>query len=248
MDKPLQALSAARRSVHGQIVEELGRLIVAGAVPPGGVLPSEGEYGAKLAVSRTSVREAIKMLAGKGLVESRPKTGTRVRPRSEWNMLDPDVTAWAFRSSGNRAYVRAFFEFRQIIEPAAAERAALRRGAEDLVRMREGLEGMTSASSRDEWIGPDLMFHQAILTATGNDLLISLGHLLKPALARSFFIANVEAERRRASVPLHAAIYRAIERSDAAGARTAMTVLLDEALIDLEEMLERQEKEESTSG
>src|SRR5690606_11553046 len=76
-----------RRGVHARIVEELGSRIVSGIYPPGSVLPAEGEYGIQQSVSRTSVREAVKALSGKGLVESRPKTGTRVRPRSAWNML-----------------------------------------------------------------------------------------------------------------------------------------------------------------
>jgi DNA-binding FadR family transcriptional regulator len=235
--KPARRIASARRSVHGQIVEELGRRIVTGEFAPGSVLPTEGDFSALLEVSRTSFREAIKLLAGKGLVESRPKTGTRVRQRSDWNMLDPDVTAWAFRTGPDREYARAFFEFRHIIEPAAASIAARRRDEEDLEKMRQGLTGMAAANSRDEWIGPDLSFHTAILEATRNELLISLGHLLEPALTRSFAIANVEPSKRQASVPLHRAVYTAIELGETDAAQAAMSYLLGEALVDLEEML-----------
>ncbi|MEJ8574824.1 FadR/GntR family transcriptional regulator [Microbaculum marinum] len=237
MEKPVRSAPSARRSVYGQIVDELGRQIVTGEFEPGSILPSEGDYSAKLAVSRTSFREAIKMLAGKGLVESRPKTGTRVRQRSQWHMLDPDVTTWAFEAGPDRHYARAFFEFRGIIEPAAAALAAERRGEADLGRMRRGLAGMAAAGSRDEWIGPDLSFHRAILAATGNELLISLGHLLEPALTESFAIANVDAARRQASVPLHRAVYVAIDDGRPDDARSAMAYLLGEALVDLEEMV-----------
>lgn len=237
MNKPARALSTARRSVHGQIVDELGRRIVAGEFAPGSVLPTEGDYSARLAVSRTSFREAIKMLAGKGLVESRPKTGTRVRQRSEWNMLDPDVTTWAFGTAPDRTYAQAFFEFRHIIEPAAAALAAARRDVDDLDIMHRSLEGMASATSLESWIAPDLAFHRAVLIATRNELLVSLGHLLEPALTRSFSIVNVEPAKRQASVPLHRAVYAAIERRKPDAARAAMTHLLDEALVDLEEMI-----------
>lgn len=237
MEKPVRALTSARRSVHGQIVEELGRRIVAGEFPPGSVLPTEGAYSARLEVSRTSFREAIKMLAGKGLVESRPKTGTRIRQRSEWNMLDPDVTAWAFTGGPDPDYARAFFEFRGIIEPAGAALAAERRDEADMEKMRAGLAGMGAANSRDEWIGPDLAFHRAILVATRNDLLISLGHMLEPALTASFAIANVDPSRRQASVPLHRAVYTAIEGRQPEDARAAMAFLLGEALVDLVEMI-----------
>jgi DNA-binding FadR family transcriptional regulator len=237
VEKPVRALTSARRSVHGQIVEELGRRIVTGEFAPGSVLPTEGAYSARLEVSRTSFREAIKMLAGKGLVESRPKTGTRVRQRSEWNMLDPDVTSWAFKAGPDKDYARAFFEFRGIIEPAAAALACERRDTDDLDKMRVALAGMAAANSRDEWIGPDLSFHRTILVATRNDLLISLGHLLEPALTESFRIANVDAARRQASVPLHRAVYVAIEHCKPDDAGAAMAYLLGEALVDLEEMI-----------
>ncbi len=226
------------RSVHGQVADEIGRRIVSGDYPPGSILPTEGTYSALLDVSRTAYREAIKMLAGKGLVESRPRTGTRVRRRNLWNMLDPDVTTWAFESGPERGHGRALFELRQIIEPAAAALSAERRGEADLARMREGLDGMAAANNRDEWIGPDLQFHQAILESTGNELLTSLGHLLKPALTHTFAIVNVDDDRRRAAVPLHGAILTAIEAEDAAAARRAMVKLLADSLIDLEEMLE----------
>lgn len=236
------------RSVHGQIAEAIGARIVAGDYSPGSVLPTEDVFSTSLAVSRTSVREAIKILAGKGLIESRPKTGTRVRPRNQWNMLDPDVSGWAFNSPFSRAHGRALFELRQIIEPAAAGLSAERRSESDLVDMRDALAGMAAATSRDTWIGPDLRFHQAILASTGNELLISLGHLLGPALSHAFAIANVDAARRSNSVPRHRDILLAIERRDAAAAHQAMSVLLEEALVDLEEMLESDDNHNDTGG
>src|SRR6266480_6010336 len=78
------------RSLHDRVVHAIGRKILGGELPPGALLPAEPELGA----SRTVLREAIKVLAAKGLVEARPKTGTRVRPRDAWNLLDPDVLAW----------------------------------------------------------------------------------------------------------------------------------------------------------
>src|SRR5579871_5277797 len=86
----------SRRSLHGQVAHDIGRRILGGLVKPGELLPSETELSQRLGVSRTALREAIKVLAGKGLIESRPKTGTRVRPRESWNFLDPDVLTWAF--------------------------------------------------------------------------------------------------------------------------------------------------------
>lgn len=225
-----------RRSVHRQIADEIGRRIVAGDFPPGGVLPTEDSFSSSRLVSRTSYREAIKMLAGKGLVESRPKTGTRVRPRNEWNMLDPDVTNWAFGSAPDLAHARTLFEFRRIFEPPAAALAAVRRQDAHIERMRTALKGLAASTDRDEWIVSDLVFHQTILDSTGNELLVSLGHLLEPALMYAFAAAPIDAGRRRAAVAQHAAILDAIERRDADAARAAMDRVIRETQADLEEV------------
>src|SRR5206468_9070116 len=108
------------QSLHGRIVHAIGRRIVTGNLQPGELLPAEPELGA----SRTVVREAVKVLAAKGLVESRPKTRTRVRPRDAWNLLDPDVLAWqqdGADGEGTDSLLRKMTEVRRIIEPAAAE-------------------------------------------------------------------------------------------------------------------------------
>lgn len=227
--KPAQGLARSRRGVHALIVERIGRDIVAGAHPPGTVLPSEGEYSATLSVSRTSVREAIKTLAGKGLVESRPKIGTKVRARRAWNMLDPDITAWAFEQRADRAFARSFFELRAMIEPQAAALAAARRSVDDLERIREGLDGMQAAVDGAGWVAPDILFHQAILTATGNELLVSLGHLLEPAFSHSFAMTPEDSVLRHSTIALHRAVFQAIDRSDPEAARAAMETLLGEA-------------------
>src|ERR1041384_698122 len=87
-----------RRGLHGAVVHDIGVRIVRGDLQPGDPLPTEEELGSQLAVSRTVLREAVKVLAAKRLVDSRPKTGTRVLDRSDWNLLDPDVLAWQFEA------------------------------------------------------------------------------------------------------------------------------------------------------
>jgi DNA-binding FadR family transcriptional regulator len=89
----------SRRSLHGQVAHDIGRRILGGLVKPGELLPCETELSHTLGVSRTALREAIKVLSGKGLIESRPKTGTRIRPRESWNFLDPDGLTWAFEAN-----------------------------------------------------------------------------------------------------------------------------------------------------
>ena len=115
----------SRRSLHGQVAHDIGRRILGGLVKPGELLPSETELSQRLGVSRTALREAIKVLAGKGLIESRPKTGTRVRPRESWNFLDPDVLTWAFDGNTKPAFSNSLAEVR-LWAPIARERASNR--------------------------------------------------------------------------------------------------------------------------
>src|SRR5690348_514890 len=129
------------RSLHGRIVHAIGRRIVRGDLQPGALVPAGGE----LRASRTVVREAVKVLAAKGLVEARPKTGTRVRSRDAWNLLDPDVLAWqqdGAAPASHDAQLRALTEVRAIIEPAAAELAAARAGAQDVAALEQALRQM----------------------------------------------------------------------------------------------------------
>jgi DNA-binding FadR family transcriptional regulator len=131
------------RRLHGAIAHKLGAAILAGEYLPGDVLSGEVVFSEQLDVSRSAYREAIQALAAKGLVESRPKAGTRVLPRNRWNLLDPEVLGWAFAGQPDMAFIRSLFELRAIVEPAAAALAAERRDKADLKSMRDALAGMT---------------------------------------------------------------------------------------------------------
>ena len=115
------------RRLHGAIAHRLGSAILSGEYQPGDTLSSEVAFSEALQVSRSAYREAMQALAAKGLLESRPKTGTRVLPRTRWNLLDPDVLAWAFAGEPDPQFVSSLFGLRGIVEPAAARLAAERR-------------------------------------------------------------------------------------------------------------------------
>src|SRR5881628_1717221 len=121
-----------RRGLHGAVVHDVGVRILRGDLAPGDPLPNEDELSGELAVSRTVLREAIKVLAAKRLVESRPKTGTRVRERSDWNLLDPDVLAWHLEAGLTDKFLQNTLELRGLIEPGAARLAALRATDEEI--------------------------------------------------------------------------------------------------------------------
>ena len=126
--------------LHGTIARDIGVRIVSGRIPPGRVLNGEIEASERLNVSRTAYREAVRILAAKGLIESRPKLGTRVSEPRHWHLLDPDVISWIFSSTPDERLMSALFELRTVVEPAAAALAAQRRTAEHLRVMRQATE------------------------------------------------------------------------------------------------------------
>src|SRR5712691_12619543 len=125
-----------RRGLHGELVHRIGLEILRGELRPGDPLPTEDELSGELGLSRTVLREAVKVLAAKGLVEARPKTGTRVRPRAAWNLLDPDVLAWRSEASPDGDFFRNIVELRRIVEPEAARLAAERATAAEVAGIK----------------------------------------------------------------------------------------------------------------
>lgn len=237
-DRRRASLIYSKRSLHGQVAHDLGGRILRGELAPGAVLPNEAQFSASLSVSRTALREAIKVLAAKGLVESRPKTGTRVRPRADWNLLDPDVLAWQFAAGPVTRFIKDLFELRQMIEPEAAAMAARRAGPAEVGRIEQAYRGMEEAGNNSElWIDPDLRFHQAIIRATGNELLWPLGAIIETALATSFRLSSAHWDGPIHSLPLHRAILEAIRARDPEAAHAAMQRLLADAADDVRRAL-----------
>lgn len=227
------ARTFSRRSLHGQVAHEIGARILRGDLKPGDILPSEAGLSVEFDVSRTALREAIKLLAAKGLVESRPKTGTRIRERTSWNMLDPDVLSWLVSGGAFEDFAEELFQMRRAIEPAAAALAAFEAGDDAIAPIVRAYAEMVAAGEDIEaGVGPDLRFHQAILAATGNRFLGPLGALIESALATSFRITSSYPGARINSLPRHEAVLTAIRAGDPDAARAAMERLLDDAMQD----------------
>jgi len=226
--KPLAALR-----IHGTIARDLGIAIVSGRYRPGDILSGEIAFSEQLNVSRTAYREAIRMLAAKGLVESRPKAGTRVSERRRWNLLDPDVLAWMFSADPGEDFIRALFELRMIVEPQAAALAARRRDGRDLARMGHALEEMARHGLATEaGRAADQEFHDALLAATRNDALLSLSSSISAAVGWTTLYKQRERALPRDPLPEHRAVYDAIAAADPAAAQAAMTELVRLALAD----------------
>ena len=228
------------RRLHGAIAHKLGVAILSGEFAPGDILSGEVAFSEALDVSRSAYREAVQVLTAKGMVESRPKAGTRVLPRSRWNLLDPDVLAWAFAGEPDLAFIRSLFELRAIIEPAAAALAAERRDREDLKVMRDALAGMSRHTlATDAGRAADRDFHDAILRATRNDALIVLSASMGAAVTWTTQFKQRARALPRNPIPDHRRVLDAIAASDAAGASAAMRLLVDQALEDTQSAMEK---------
>lgn len=214
------------RSLHGQVVHELGLRILRGDYPPGSGLPNEEELSLSLDVSRTALREAIKVLTAKGLIEARPKVGTRVRPKPAWNMLDPDVLTWRCETMQTDEFARNLLEMREIVEPAAAALAARHRSDEEMQLLEAAFAEMAASTNLDEWVRSDLHFHKAILNATRNELLVPLAFLVETALETLLTYSARQADNPKASLGEHERVLQAIRERDEDSAFHAMSFLL----------------------
>lgn len=216
------------RSLHGRVVHELGKRIVSGQLGEGEILPNEAELGAEFEVSRTALREGIKVLTAKGLLVSRTRTGTRVRPRLEWNMLDPDIMAWRMESKQGGDFLQDLMEFRRATEPMAASLAAVRATDAEIAFMAQALEKMEAAGTDVQaLIGPDTHFHRAIMECSGNELLASLCGLLEMSLAQS--VPMTSPDKLIDAVRAHREVLDAIRARDSVAASEAMFALLNDA-------------------
>jgi DNA-binding FadR family transcriptional regulator len=226
----MKTITYPRRGLHGSVVHEIGVRILRGDLSPGDPMPTEDELG-EPGVSRTVLREAVKVLAAKRLVESRPKTGTRVLPRSEWNLLDPDVLAWRLEAKPDEQFFADVIELRRIVEPQAAALAANRVTDEELDELERTLGLMEQmVDDQDGYVAPDLRFHTIILAACHNELLEQMATMLR-AVFRALFIRT--AATRLQSLPLHAAIVDALRAHDPEAAERATLALIDDTAASL---------------
>ena len=238
-DSAVQRRRSSGRRLRGAVAHKLGVAIVTGQFAPGETLSGEVAFAEELNVSRGAYREAIQVLTAKGLVESRPKAGTRVLPRQRWNLLDPDVLAWAFTGEPDAQLVRSLFELRLVIEPAAAALAAMRRDKAELKVMRDALAAMKRHSlATDQGRQADRAFHDAILQATQNDAMVVLSASIGAAVNWTTHYKQRLRALPRDPIPDHARVFDAIAAEDADEASAAMRALVELALEDTRSAME----------
>jgi len=217
------------QSHTARVVEDLGRAIVASRQPEGSLLPGDSELMERYAVSRTVLREAVKTLSAKGLLQAKARIGTRVRLRSEWNMFDPDVLFWHAQNGLSPSFLVHLGEMRLALEPEAAALAAERRTAEQLDGIQHWLKQMSEPKiGHQAFVAADLGLHLAIAEAAANPFLHSISMLIEVALdamlRKSSPVENPE--RLAVSVGEHRALVEAIAARKPEVARRAMQAIV----------------------
>ena len=226
------------KNVHGNTVDHLGEAILAGRYPPGGSIPPEPLLCEELGVSRTVVREAVKSLIAKGLVSSGPKVGTRVLPADQWNWFDPDVIVWQSKAGLTAEFLRDLQDLRRVVEPAAVRMAAERATPEDIAEIEAAYAGMVKAVEEGgDYVTSDLRFHQGLLRACRNRMIVQMSKALSALLRTSFEISTSRKDGPRKSLPLHRAVLDAVIAQNPARAEKAILVLIDGAREDIETVL-----------
>jgi DNA-binding FadR family transcriptional regulator len=226
------------KNVHGNTVDLLGEAIVSGRYAVGASVPAEPVLCDELGVSRTVVRESVKSLAAKGLISTGPKVGTRVLPEDQWNWFDPDVINWYAKSGLTTEFLRDLQELRRMVEPPAVRLAAERATAADIAYVEEAFAGMKNAVVYGgDYTTHDLRFHQGLLRAAQNRMLLQMSRALAPLLRTSFEISTSRKDGPANSLPLHRAVLDAVIAREPARAEKAILRLIDGARNDIEAVL-----------
>ncbi|MGA8514407.1 MAG: FadR/GntR family transcriptional regulator [Burkholderiaceae bacterium] len=226
------------KNVHGNTVDLLGEAIVSGQYAVGASLPPEPVLCTELGVSRTVVREAVKSLIAKGLVSTGPKVGTRVLASDAWNWFDPDVITWHAKAGLTPEFLRDLQDLRRVVEPAAVRLAAERATVQDIAEIEAAYAGMRRAVEEGgDYVTFDLRFHQGLLKACRNRMLVQMSKALSALLRTSFEISTSRKDGTRNSLPLHREVLDAVIARNPARAERAIVVLIDGAHEDIEQVL-----------
>ena len=236
-----RAAQTFERNIRASLAGRLGREIVSGIYPPGSLLPNAADMCGRFKVSRTALREAYSVLTAKAMIVARPKIGTRVRPKSDWNMLDPDVLSWHLQSTPTESFVAELFVLRQMVEPEAAALAATAHSRATIDRIADAYRRMDQfKDGAGDLIGADLDFHMSILEGTGNHFLTALGGLIRTSLECTFELSWEGASKIQDDrLHQHRAILEAIRDGSPELARTRMSELLRDSIGDVRQYLKQ---------
>lgn len=226
----LKNTSSMAPNLPVQVARELGRRIVSGSFEAGYMLDEEGTLADRFQVSRVVIRDAVKILVSKGLLEVRRGIGTKVKRRDQWILWDDDVLAWHIAASPNPEFLRQLMDVRIAFEPKAARWAAQRGSAEDILNIEKAIIKMElEKGSVEKFIVADALFHKAVLSAANNEFLNSMEGVIYSALLMSVNITNKDPRENDTTISFHREVYEAINQRDGKLAETLTENLLSDA-------------------
>jgi len=232
------AVIVMMKNFHGTTVDQLGEAIIAGRYAVGASIPPERLLCEEFGVSRTVVREAVKSLIAKGLMTTGPKVGTRVLSEDHWNWFDRDVILWQSKAGLTAEFLRDLQDLRRVVEPAAMRLAAERATAQDIAEIEIAFAGMKQAVEHGgDYVAHDLRFHQGLLRASRNRMLVQMSKALGALLRTSFEVSTRRTDGAALSLPLHRAVLDAVIAHRPDEAESAIRVLIDRAKEDIEDVL-----------
>lgn len=222
--------------LHARVLDSLGPAITCGAYPPGSVLRTD-ELAQRFEVSRSVIREAVRVLESMHLVESRRRVGVTVRASEEWNLYDPQVIRWRLAGTDRSRQLRSLTVLRSAVEPVAAGLAARRASAEECARLTEAALGMVATSRGQQleaYLVHDVAFHRIVLRASGNEMFARLGDVVAEILTGRTEHQVMFEDPDPPAVTLHVQVAEAVRMRDEARAEALTREITVGALHELD--------------
>ena len=230
--------TAGSAGLHARVLDQLGTAVCGGELPAGAVLYID-DLADRYAVSRSVLREALRVLASMGMVESRRRVGTQIRPASDWNVYDPQVIRWRLASRQRNAQLRSMTELRTAVEPVAARLAATRitpAAASELVSTAARMWAAGQDGDEDAFLRLDIEFHRQVLAGSGNEMFIKLNELVAEVLAGRHHYGLMPHHPQEEALHLHAEVAQAVQHGDGERAHRAMVRIMEQALDEMKSM------------
>ena len=226
---------AAFTGLHASVVDQMGLAIGAGEWQSGSIMRIE-ELEERYGVSRSVIREVLRVLASMGMVQSRRRVGVQVLPATEWNLYDPQVIRWRLASPGRVAQLRSLTELRTAVEPQAARLAAMRAPLADASELM-GLAGKLWAAGRDGdtelFLKLDIQFHHLVLSSSGNEMFGKLNSLVAEVLTGRTHYGMMPDHPHEEALQMHVDVASAIQRGNAVDAHAAMLAIMERAMTEM---------------
>ena len=226
-----------KTSLSMQLADELGKAIISGHYNSAHALPTEAKLCEQYNISRTAVREAVKMLAAKGIISSRPRQGIRIEDADNWNLYDPQVLTWMLDSNPSLSILKEFLEMRLAIEPQAAALAAQRADSESIAKIEHAWKNMAASVDCDSnFHRYDIDFHLELLNASGNRFLRQLRDFTSTALNVSVRYTTPIKGDTRMVVEAHKNLFLAVANGEVDKARALSVSMIEEAIALIEQV------------